>query len=818
MPQRLLKNSTVKVAELLQKTIAELANLRKGVVTAEVILLNLIDIKDSVVLKIFEEVGLDVEKTRQQLTEKLLDHINTIPTMQLGRQTGSLRLSGEVQNLFEVADKERSNMGDGYISTGTLFLSFFHDSIPSTKILLEDHGISYDKALKALKAIRAGSKINQKDAESRQSLLDEYTTDITAMARRGMLDPVIGREKEISRTVEILSRRKKNNPILVGEPGVGKTVIIEGLSQQIVNADVPEYLLNKKVLSLEMGDLIAGAKMQGEFEERLKAIKDEVIASAGQIILFIDEIHTVVGAGRSGGGLDASNMLKPALAKGLLQCIGATTNKEYKQYIEPDKALERRFQKVKVEEPSVEQTIGILGGIKEKYEAHHQIEYCPEALTAAAVLSDRYLQMRHLPDKAIDLLDEAGAAKRMKVIYTPADIRKLETERQILESEKLGAFNERNFEKMAKYQMELSILEGKLEEVRKSHAGGRDPKERIVTEEDIATIVSSLTGIPVNKMVAQEAEKLKHLEQELQKRVIGQDHALHSVANAIRRNRSGLRRKGKPIASFLFLGPTGVGKTELAKALAEFVLDDESKIVRIDMSEYMQRHDVAKLIGSPPGYVGYGEGGQLTEKVKNNPYSVVLFDEFEKAHPDVFNILLQILDDGRLTDAEGQTVSFENSIIIGTSNIGSAVMMDRKKPVGIATSDDYLYNPDEEKAVIMGEVKKFLRPELINRLDEIITFNKLDKDQFQSIFDIQIDNLKKRLLDLNIKLDVDAEAKAFIIDSVDTNQYGARPLRRKIETLVENKVATLLIDREGSELCGVSVRVKEGALSINMTD
>ena len=427
-----------------------------------------------------------------------------------------------------------------------------------------------------------------------------------------------------------------------------------------------------------MGHLIAGAKMQGEFEERLKAIKEEVIASAGQIILFIDEIHTVVGAGRSGGGLDASNMLKPALARGLLQCIGATTNKEYKQYIESDKALERRFQKVKVEEPSVEQTIEILNGIKEKYQLHHQIEYSDEAIISAAQLSDRYLQMRQLPDKAIDLIDEAGASKRMKVIYTPADVRDLESERQKLEGEKVQAFNERNFEKMAKYQMDLSILESKLDESRKKHAGERDPNERIVTEDDIARIVSKLTNIPAEKMIAAEAEKLKNLEKQLQDRVIGQDHALHSVSNAIRRNRSGLRREGKPIASFLFLGPTGVGKTELAKALAEFVLDDESKIIRIDMSEYMQKHDVSKLIGSPPGYVGYGEGGQLTEKIKNNPYSIVLFDEFEKAHPDVFNILLQILDDGRLTDAEGQTVSFENSIIIGTSNIGSALMMEKR--------------------------------------------------------------------------------------------------------------------------------------------
>lgn len=814
MPQRLLKNSTVKVAELLQRTIAELANLRKGVVTAEVILLNLIDMRDSVALKVFEEVGLDVDKTRQSLAEKLLDHINTIPAMQLGRQTGSLHISAEVQALFDAADKERSKMEDGYISTGTLFLAFFDEKVTPTKKLLEAEGINYESALKALKVLRAGSKINQKDAESRQSLLDEYTTDITALARRGMLDPVIGRKEEIERVIEILSRRKKNNPILVGEPGVGKTVIIEGLAQQIIGADVPEYLLNKRVLSLEMADLIAGAKMQGEFEERLKAIKDEVIASSGQIILFIDEIHTVVGAGRSGGGLDASNMLKPALARGLLQCIGATTNKEYKQYIEPDKALERRFQKVKVEAPSVEQTIQILEGLKEKYESHHQITYCDEAIKAAAQLSDRYLQMRQLPDKAIDLLDEAGAAKRMKVIYTPVDVRTLETQRQELEAQKMAAFNERNFEKMSKYQMELSILESKLEELRQKHHGGQDPEERVVGAEDIARIISNLTGIPAQKMIAKEAEKIKNLEAELRKRVIGQDHALASVANAIRRNRSGLRRKGKPIASFLFLGPTGVGKTELAKALAGQVLDDESKIIRIDMSEYMQRHDVAKLIGSPPGYVGYGEGGQLTEAVKNNPYSVVLFDEFEKAHPDVFNILLQILDDGRLTDGEGQTVSFENAIIIGTSNIGSSIMMDRKKRVGLAVGEDDRFSEDEEKTAVMGEVKKFLRPELINRLDEIITFNRLDKEQFSSIFDIQIRSLSERLSELGVSITVTEAAKDFLVGCVDTNQYGARPLRRKIESLVENQIATLLIGRDEEKEMAFTVDVKDGNLEV----
>ncbi|MEZ4742500.1 MAG: ATP-dependent Clp protease ATP-binding subunit [Bdellovibrionota bacterium] len=633
------------------------------------------------------------------------------------------------------------------------------------------------------------------------------------MARKGILDPVIDRGSEIKRTIEILSRRKKNNPILVGEPGVGKTVIVEGLAQQIVNGDVPEYLLNKRVLSLEIASLLAGAKMQGEFEERLKAVKDEVIAAAGDIILFIDEIHTVVGAGRSGGGLDASNMLKPALAKGLLQCIGATTFKEYKQYIESDKALERRFQLVKVTEPTKEQAISILMGIRKKYEDHHQIEYTDEAIEAAVNLSDRYIQERYLPDKAIDLLDEAGAAKRIKVIYTPPELRHLDLKRQELEAERVKAFNDQDFERMAKFQMELSLLEQQMKEGRESASKQFADNDRIVTEQDIAAIVSEGTGIPVKKMITEEAEKLSHLEEFIEKRVVGQGHAVKSVANAIRRNRSGLRRPNAPIASFLFLGPTGVGKTELAKALAQQVLDDESKIIRIDMSEYMERHSVSKLIGSPPGYVGYGEGGQLTEKIKHNPYSVVLFDEFEKAHPDVYNLLLQVLDEGWLTDAEGRRVSFCNSIIIGTSNIGSDILTDRKRPVGlIAQSEEW--DKDEEFKTIMKEVSKFLRPEFINRLDEVIIFNRLSKEDLSVILQIQIDNLEKRLRNLGKNLKFTQQAKEFILDSIDTLNFGARPLRRKIETLVENQVATLLISSEINEKQTVVVDLKDKCISV----
>jgi len=813
MPQRFLKNSTMKVAEVLQKTITELANLRKGLVTSEFLLLTLFEQKDSIAIRLIAEVGADVEATRRSITEAVLDHINTIPPLQLRDASGSLRLSKDVANLFEVAEKERSKFGDGYISTGTLFLAFFDKSVPGTSQLLSQVGLDYEKMRAALKNLRGNTKVNQKDSESRQSTLDEYTTDITSLARRGSLDPVLGRDPEIARVIEILSRRKKNNPILVGEPGVGKTVIVEGLAQKIAMAEVPEFLLNKRILSLEMGSLIAGAKMQGEFEERLKSIRDEVVASAGSIILFIDEIHTVVGAGRSGGGLDASNMLKPALARGLLQCVGATTNKEFKQYIESDKALERRFQKVKVEEPSVEETIEILKGLKERYEAHHQIQYSDESLVSAAQLSQRYIQSRQLPDKAIDLIDEAGSAKRIKVIYTPPELRSLETERQSLETLKLSAFNERDFEKMATYQMQIAILETKLKEWREKSNLSRNQEERIVSAEDIARVVSYQTGIPVKKMIAEEKEKLRNLEMLMRQRVIGQDHAVQSVAHAIRRNRSGLKRRQSPIASFLFLGPTGVGKTELAKCLAEQILDDESKIVRIDMSEYMERHDVAKLIGSPPGYVGYGEGGQLTEKIKNNPYSVVLLDEFEKAHPDVFNVLLQILEDGRLTDGEGETVSFENCIIIGTSNIGSSVLMERKKPVGIQTGDEEGFS-DKDFETVMTEVKKYLRPELINRFDEIIVFHRLDQPEFSRILEIQIEGLRKKVKDLGMELQISKSAKEFILASIDSNQYGARPLRRKLESSVENKIANLIIGTEEKKISQIKVDVKDGEIDV----
>ncbi|MBC7660165.1 MAG: AAA family ATPase [Chitinophagaceae bacterium] len=798
MVQRLLKISTVKVTEALQAALMEYANQKKSVVGSEGILIALIDQKDSVVTRILNELDKDAGEIRAQIVDRALVLISEMPPFQQG-QVGQVRMTKDVENLFEAADRERRRLGDSFISTGTLFLACFDRSVPGNFKLLDDVGLHYEECSRALDQIRGNHKIIDREEESRQSALQEYTVDLTALARKGELDPVIGRDAEIERVIQILSRRKKNNPLLVGEPGVGKTVIAEGLANRIAAADAPEYLLNKRIISLEIATLLAGAKMQGEFEERLKNIRDEVIASAGSIILFIDEIHTVVGAGRASGALDASNMLKPALARGQLQCIGATTNREYKQYIESDKALARRFEAVRIEEPSVEDTIQILEGIKAKYEQHHAIQYTHDALVAAAEMSARYIPDRCLPDKAIDLMDEAGAIAHLKAIYTPPEMRREEKRRQDLIEKKSKSFNEQDFELMARYQMELAQLEDELKASRQAYLEQQGSVDHRVDREAIAAVVSQKTGIPLRKMIATEADKLIQLEDHLAKRVIGQDHAIKSIANAIRRNRAGLRRPNVPIASFLFLGPTGVGKTELAKAIAAEVLDDPNRIIRIDMSEYMQKHEVSKLIGSPPGYVGYGEGGQLTEKVKRQPYSVVLFDEFEKAHPDVFNILLQILDEGWVTDAEGQRVSFANCIIIGTSNLGSEVLSDRRAPIGIGVQVND-WSQDDSAKEVLKIVKNYLRPEFINRLDEIIIFNRLDKTQFGKIADIMIKDLASRLKKLKVVLNFPEDARKILVDLIDTSHFGARPLKRKLEEMVENPISSLLIqDRRDTE-------------------
>lgn len=814
MPQRFLRNSTVKVSQALQTAIMELVNLRKGLLTAEFLLMALVEQEDSIVLKIFDELRLDTGATRRDITDRVLATGAALPELLAG-QTASMQISQDVNNLFAAAEGERKRLGDAYISTGATFLACFDASVPSTRKMLMEIGLSYDSCSAALDVLRGHAKVDQKDAETRLNALDEYTTDMTAQARRGALDPVVGREDEITRVVEILTRRKKNNPVLIGEPGVGKTVIVEGLAQRIADADVPEHLLNRRVLALDMGALIAGAKMQGEFEERLKKVMDGVMAAEGDIILFIDELHTVVGAGRSGGGLDASNMLKPALARGQLQCIGATTIREFKQYIESDKALERRFQPIRLAEPSPAQALEILRGLKPKYEAHHQIEYTDDALKAAVDFSVRYLTERFLPDKAIDLLDEAGASKRLKVVATPPELRVLESRKHDLLNKKAKAFNEQHFEQMATFQMELARLEEEMRKVREAWQKTHPPEDRSVMQDDIARIVSRSTGIPASRMVEAEAVRLQQLEQALQRRVIGQEDAVRTVADAIRRNRAGLRSGDRPVASFLFLGPTGVGKTELVKALAAELMDDEHKVIRLDMSEFMERHTVSRLIGAPPGYVGYGEGGQLTERVRRQPYSVILLDEFEKAHPDVYNVLLPVLDEGWLTDGEGNRVSFRNCIIVGTSNIGSDILAERRRPVGIGAQNAD-WSRGEEQEAVMEQVRRFLRPEFINRLDSIIIFNRLGQGELRRVVDLQIAGLARRLEAAGLKLEFGEAAKELVLGSVDTERYGARPVRRKLEQLVENEIARLMIERRDARGAVIRVDVEAGKVRVRI--
>jgi ATP-dependent Clp protease ATP-binding subunit ClpC len=796
MAQQFLKNSTHRVNEIFQSGITEALNAQVKMLIPEFLLFAIIEQKDSIALKIADECKLDEVLVKTSIINGIYDSINQLQKKQdthfsQSRDPTGMYGSPEVAFLLERADFERKNFGDAYISTGTLFLAFFDSRLSSRDILVKA-GLNYEEAKKALLNVRGNHRVTNRDDEAKQSALTQYTRDITAMARRGELDPVTSRDSEIERVVQVLSRRKKNNPVLIGEPGVGKTVIIEGLAQRIVDLEVPDHLVGKRVLSLEMADLVAGSKMHGEFEERLKAVKEEIIALEGQVILFIDEIHTVVGAGRTSGSLDASNILKSSLATGQLQYVGATTFKEYKQYIESDRALERRFQPIRIEEPSIANAKEILKSIAVKYEKHHQIQYSPESLDAAVELSNKYIFSRSLPDKAIDLIDEAGALKRIKVVSIPPDIQKLEQEKAKKDIERNDYFNRQDFAMVASAQMELLNLENKISERRKQWESEMKQEERIVTSDDIAELVSKVTGIPTKRLQAEDLEKLAHIEDELSKRLIGQKQAIVSVANALRRNRIGLRERKAPIGSFFFLGPTGVGKTELAKALAEYVLNDEQRLLRFDMTEFMERHETSKLIGSPPGFVGYGEGGQLTEKVKRQPYSVLLFDEVEKAHPDVFNLFLQILDDGRLTDAEGQKVSFENTLIIFTSNLGSEHISSNKRSVGLGGFDKDLSH-SEVSDLVTGELKKAFKPEFLNRLDEIIVFEKLNKDDIKKILQLNLDKLAKKVKNQGLDFKISNEAQEFLAARGFSSLNGARPLRRLLETEIENRIAQEII-------------------------
>jgi ATP-dependent Clp protease ATP-binding subunit ClpB len=779
--------------------------------------------------------------------------IARFPRVQGGQQYFSPRLT----QIFNAAQKQAEAMQDDFISTEHLLLAITEEKEGEAGKILRQHGLKRDDLLKVVEQMRGGSRITDQNAEANYQALSKYAKDLTDLARKGKLDPVIGRDEEIRRTIQVLSRRTKNNPVLIGEPGVGKTAIVEGLAQRIVSGDVPETLRNKRLVSLDLGSMLAGAKYRGEFEDRLKAVLKEIEGAQGHIVLFIDELHTLVGAGAAEGAIDASNMLKPALARGELRCVGATTLNEYKKYIEKDAALERRFQQIYVGEPSVEDTIAILRGLKEKYEVHHGVRIKDSAIVAAATLSNRYISDRFLPDKAIDLIDEAASRLRIEIDSLPQEIDQLEREiiqleieRQALQREedqrsierlreiekRIGDLKEKSSGMKAKWQSEKEAIEKmrtakaeveqlKLQLDQARNAGdlasaselqyGRIPEQEAqlaaegaklaefqkdgvmlkeeVDEEDVAQVVAKWTGVPVSKMLEGEMQKLVTMEERLGQRVIGQHEALSAVANAVRRARAGLQDPNRPVGSFIFLGPTGVGKTETARALAEFLFDDERAMIRLDMSEYMEKHAVARMIGAPPGYVGYEEGGQLTEAVRRRPYSVVLFDEIEKAHPDVFNILLQILDDGRLTDAKGRTVDFKNTVLIMTSNLGS-------REIQAAQGDE-----KQVRDSVLEELRAHFKPEFLNRIDDIVIFHQLSREQIEKIIDVQLERLRVLLAERHVTLVLEQSARELLAREGYDPNYGARPLKRAIQTLLQNPLAVQLL--QGEIFPGQTIRV-----------
>lgn len=755
-------------------------------IDTEHILLALIEQPQGVISQLLEILKIDQENFKERL-----DYIlRTSPKANIfGGGAGQVFITPRVKRIVDQANEEANRLKDEYISTEHIFLAILGERNTPAARLLEDLGINRQRVLDAIDELRGGQKVNDPKAESRYRTLDKYSRDLTTLAREGKLDPVIGRDVEILRLIQILCRRTKNNPVLIGEAGVGKTAIVEGLSQKVATNDVPEILMGKKVVSLDLGAMIAGSRFRGEFEERLKAAIEEIQRSQGEIILFIDELHTVVGAGAAQGAMDASSMLKPALARGELQCVGATTLDEYHKYIEKDAALERRFAPVYVEEPSVDDTIAMLHGLRDRYEAHHKVTYADDALVQAARLSSRYVTDRRLPDKAIDLIDEAAAKLRVALYSLPEDLKDLKSEIDRLTKEEEQAGVERDYERAARMKSDRLRIEEEFN-VRREQWGQEHKLDEVVDVDDIAEVINQWTGIPVSQMMEDEKDKLLRMEEKLHTRLVGQGKAVAAVADAIRRARSGLKDPSRPIGSFIFIGPSGVGKTELAKALAEFMFDDEDALVRVDMSEYREQHTVSRLFGAPPGYVGYEEGGQLTEAVRRRPYRVVLFDEVEKAHPEVWNALLQILDDGRLTDGQGRVVDFRNTVLIMTSNLGTEYV-NKSGTLGFLGSMESGDEANWEK--IDKALKSTFRPEFLNRIDETIVFSSLSREEMQEIVGLQMADIRSRLADHGLQVELTQAAVEWLANEGFDPAFGARPLKRALQKHVESPLSVSLL-------------------------
>ncbi|RJQ44515.1 MAG: AAA family ATPase [Anaerolineaceae bacterium] len=802
---------TERAQEAAQKAAEIIQRYGHNQIDTEHILLALIEQQQGVVGQLLEIMSVDSSMLKDKLDQLLRES----PKASIfGGGAGQIFITPRVKRIIEVANQEATKLNDEYISTEHLFLAIMEEKDTPSSRLLKENGVTKERVLDAINQLRGGQKVTDRKAETRYRTLEKYSRDLTQLADENKLDPVIGRDKEILRVIQVLSRRSKNNPVLIGEAGVGKTAIVEGLAQKIASHDVPEILIGKKVISLDLGAMIAGSRFRGEFEERLKASLEEIQRSSGEIILFIDELHTVVGAGAAQGAMDASNMLKPALSRGELQCVGATTLNEYQKYIEKDAALERRFAPVYVEEPSIEDTISMLQGLRDRYEAHHKVHFTDQALVSAAKLSARYVTDRFLPDKAIDLMDEAAAKLRVALYSLPPDLKALKNkvDKILLEEEQAGV--ERDYETAARKKAERLKLESEFN-TKRDKWESEHKLDEVVDENDIAEVVAQWTGIPVNQILQTEADRLLHMEEKLHERIIGQDMGISAIADAIRRARSGLKDPKRPVGSFIFIGPSGVGKTELAKALAEFLFDDEDALIRLDMSEYREQHTVSKLFGAPPGYVGYEEGGQLTEAVRRRPYRVILFDEIEKAHPEVWNSLLQILDDGRLTDGQGRIVDFRNTVLIMTSNLGTEFIRSGGT-LGFLQPE----STDEEKIShekIEKALKSTFRPEFLNRIDEIIIFSPLTEAQMLKIVDLQMKEIQERLEEQGLQVHLTKAAREWIAKEGFDPNFGARPLKRILQKHIESPLSINLLSGTYKNGDKVKVDLSEDGKGLTFT-